>query len=101
MSGNHIHAELDQFGRALDSAAVKPVGVTPFDLNIVALAVSEALQPGSERIWKRMRRRLRHECADGATLPACSARAASGHATAAPPISLMNFRRRMCSLHKD
>jgi len=28
----------------------------------------------------------------------CCARAASGHATAAPPASVMNSRRRMCSL---
>jgi hypothetical protein len=97
MGHNHINVRTNQLSRQLAKVLVLSLRPSVFDHDIRALDVAEVTQTQSESLELSCvtGRRRGPEEANPRTFPSCCARAASGHAAAAPPSVNMNSRRRM------
>ena len=93
--GDHGHLTANQIGRQRRQAIVLTLRPAVFDRHVLALDIAGLLQA----LAKRAHAGPRTSSADAASrnpitgIAGCCARAASGHAAAAPPSSVMNSRR--------
>jgi hypothetical protein len=95
-AGQHGHPLVDQFHGQPWQPVIVAMRPAIFDGNVLAFD-----EPQSPKPCRNAARRCMESAGDRALMKPitgiapCCARAASGHATAAPPISVMNSRRLM------
>ena len=100
--GNHGHLTMNQIGRHCRQPIVLVFRPAVFDRDVLALDVTGFAQPfdGMRRQLSRIPRRDAASRNPITGIAGCCARAASGHAAAAPPISVMKSRRLITEAHQ-